>query len=123
MNQSLTFFKQFFSMNHFRDIFLSRSLEICIRHSNCYKENSSFCERSKASVAPCQEEVELATRPDTIVSCSSAQWICAADPLCSTALDYYNRFCRAMFRGKKCTKRCHNSISILRRQKAAKKLG
>ena len=74
-------------------------------------------------MAPCREEVELATRPDTIVSCSSAQWICAADPLCSTALDYYNRFCRSMFRGKKCTKRCHNSISILRRQKAAKKLG
>ena len=74
-------------------------------------------------MAPCQEEVELATDPDTIVSCTSAQWICAADPDCSTALDWYNTLCRAMFKGRKCTKKCHNSISILRRQKAARKLG
>ena len=47
---------------------------------------------------------------------SVAQWICIADPLCSTALEYYNRFCRSMFAGKKCTLRCKNSISILRRQ-------
>jgi growth arrest-specific protein 1 len=51
---------------------------------------------------------------------SVAQWICIADPLCSTALDYYNRFCRSMFAGKKCTLRCKNSISILRRQVSAK---
>ena len=63
-----------------------------------------------------------ATREDTVVSCSAAQWICAADPLCSTALEYYNRFCQAMFRGKKCTSRCMNSISILRRQPRASKL-
>ena len=59
---------------------------------------------------------------DTVVSCTAAQWICAADPMCSTALEYYNRFCQAMFRGKKCTARCMNSIDILRRQKAAQKL-
>ena len=63
-----------------------------------------------------------ATREDTIVSCSAAQWICAADPLCSTALEYYNRFCQAMFRGKKCTDRCMNSINILGRQPKASKL-
>jgi len=92
------------------------------RMMKCDCEDDSFCERSKASVAPCQEEVELATDPDTIVSCTSAQWICAADPDCSTALDWYNTLCRAMFKGRKCTKKCHNSISILRRQKAARKL-
>ena len=80
------------------------------------------CERSKESVAPCQSEVSYATQPDTIVSCSTAQWICAADPLCSTALDYYNRFCGAMFSGKRCTKRCLNSINILKRQASATKL-
>ena len=47
---------------------------------------------------------------------SVAQWICLADPVCSTALDYYNQYCRSMFAGKKCTLRCKNSISILRRQ-------
>ena len=73
-------------------------------------------------MAPCQTEVSYATQPDTIVSCSAAQWICAADPLCSTALDYYNRFCGAMFSGKRCTKRCLNSINILKRQTAAAKL-
>jgi hypothetical protein len=73
-------------------------------------------------VAPCQAEVSYATQPDTVVSCSAAQWICAADPLCSTALDYYNRFCGAMFAGKRCTKRCLNSINILKRQAAAAKL-
>jgi len=73
-------------------------------------------------VEPCQKEVTYATQPDTVVSCSAAQWICAADPQCSTALDYYNRFCGAMFAGKRCTKRCLNSINILRRQTAAAKL-
>lgn len=74
------------------------------------------------NIHPCQKEVVYATREDTVVSCSAAQWICAADPMCSTALEYYNRFCQAMFRGKRCTDRCMNSISILRRQKAASKL-
>ena len=64
----------------------------------------------------------FATREDTVVSCTAAQWICAADPLCSTALEYYNRFCQAMFKGRKCTDRCMNSISILKRQPTASKL-
>ncbi len=59
---------------------------------------------------------------DTVVSCTAAQWICAADPLCSTALEYYNRFCGSMFRGRRCTRRCLNSIRILRRQRASAKL-
>ena len=43
-------------------------------------------------------------------------------PQCSTALEYYNRFCGAMFRGSRCTKRCLNSIRILQRQKGGDKL-
>ena len=89
----------------------------------CDCEGDSFCEQSKASVAPCQEEVERATNPDTVVSCNSAQSICAADPACGKALELYNIECRAMFKGRKCNKRCHNIISILRRQKGAQKLG
>merc|ERR1712018_1047562 len=88
----------------------------------CNCTGDSFCEQSKVNVRACQEEVMFATREDTVVSCTAAQWICAADPMCSTALEYYNRFCQAMFRGKKCTARCMNSIDILRRQKAAQKL-
>ena len=93
----------------------------------CNCEGDSFCERSKASVAPCQNEVERATKPDAIVSCTSAQWICAADPECSEALEWYKRLCRPMFKGRKCTKKCQNTIETLRslskRQNAAKKLG
>ena len=89
----------------------------------CNCTGDTYCEQSKQNVQSCQKEVMYATREDTIVSCSAAQWICAADPLCSTALEYYNRFCQAMFRGKKCSDRCMNSIGILRRQPKASKLG
>lgn len=70
----------------------------------------------------CRPQVLIANKNETVVSCRVAQWICAADALCTTALDYYNRFCRLMFHGKKCTHRCMNSISILRRQDKAAKL-
>jgi hypothetical protein len=42
-----------------------------------------------------------------------------ADPLCSTALNYYNKNCQAMFKGGKCSKRCKNSLDILMRQESA----
>ncbi|CAH1979718.1 unnamed protein product [Acanthoscelides obtectus] len=57
-----------------------------------------------------------------VVSCSVAQWICGADALCSKALEYYNRYCRAMFAGKKCNARCNNSVNILHRQEKAARL-
>ncbi|KAJ9588094.1 hypothetical protein L9F63_018535, partial [Diploptera punctata] len=71
-----------------------------------------FCEETKRKVEICRPTVLLATRNETIVNCRIAEWICAADAL----------FCRAMFHGKKCTHRCNNSISILRRQEKAAKL-
>lgn len=84
--------------------------------------SDDFCVESKQRVEVCRPQVTIANRNETVVSCRVAQWICAADALCSTALDYYNRFCRAMFHGKKCSHRCMNSISILRRQEKAAKL-
>ena len=56
------------------------------------------------------------------MTCSAAQWICGADPACATAFEYYQRFCGALFRGRACTPRCRNSVDILRRQAAARKL-
>ena len=86
---------------------------------NCEDDN---CHLQKARVEPCRTEVTWNTSPDTIVSCSAATWICAADPLCSTAMDYYNRNCQKMFTGKKCSRRCKNSLDIMLRQKSAAKL-
>uniref|UniRef100_A0A2L2YIA9 Growth arrest-specific protein 1 n=1 Tax=Parasteatoda tepidariorum TaxID=114398 RepID=A0A2L2YIA9_PARTP len=90
--------------------------------SNCYCGNNEFCLRSKERIEVCRPEVSHATADNTVVSCSVAKWICAADPLCSTALDYYHRLCRSMFHGRKCTPRCNNSLAILDRQEKAGKL-
>lgn len=70
----------------------------------------------------CRHQVTIATRNESVVTCRVAQWICEADALCSKALEYYNEYCRSMFHGKKCSHRCRNSISILRRQEKAAKL-
>lgn len=91
------------------------------RLMECNCEDDS-CHLQKARVEPCRTEVTWNTSPDTIVSCSAATWICAADPLCSTAMDYYNRNCQKMFTGKKCSRRCKNSLDIMLRQKSAAKL-
>lgn len=88
----------------------------------CDCEQQKFCDVTKARTEICRPEVMRANEDDVVVSCSVAQWICAADPLCSTAVEYYRRLCRSMFHGKKCTPRCNNSISILNRQEKAAKL-
>ena len=86
-------------------------LEHCVIFPfQCDCSGDKTCEASKANIRPCQNEVISATKQDAIVSCTTAQWICSADPLCSTALEYYNRFCQSMFRGKKCTDRCMNRL-------------
>jgi growth arrest-specific protein 1 len=87
---------------------------------NC-KCSDEYCEDQKLRSEICRPEV-MKTIGSPVVSCRVAQWICAADTQCSTALKYYNQYCRAMFHGKKCTPRCNNSISILRRQEKAAKL-
>ncbi|KAJ8954813.1 hypothetical protein NQ314_007016 [Rhamnusium bicolor] len=83
--------------------------------------SDQYCEDQKQRSEICRPQV-MRSMNEPIVPCRVAQWICAADALCSTALDYYNRYCKAMFHGKKCTPRCHNSINILRRQEKAAKL-
>jgi len=80
------------------------------------------CRLQKRRVEPCRAEVTWNTAPGTVVSCTAATWMCMADPLCATALDYYNTNCRAMFNGRLCSRRCKNSLDILLRQKASTKL-
>lgn len=80
------------------------------------------CLVEKERVEPCSAEVIWNTAPGTAVSCSAATWICAADPLCSTAMLYYQENCKAMFKGRKCSKKCKNSLDIMLRQKSAAKL-
>ncbi|KAK9886579.1 hypothetical protein WA026_017508 [Henosepilachna vigintioctopunctata] len=83
--------------------------------------SDEYCEEQKRRVEICRPQVmEEVNKP--VLPCRVAQWICAADTMCSTALDYYNQLCRSMFHGKKCTTRCNNSIAILRRQEKAAKL-
>eukprot|EP00096_Caligus_rogercresseyi_P002749 TRINITY_DN1501_c0_g1_i1.p1 TRINITY_DN1501_c0_g1~~TRINITY_DN1501_c0_g1_i1.p1 ORF type:complete len:342 (+),score=107.29 TRINITY_DN1501_c0_g1_i1:82-1107(+) len=92
------------------------------RLMKCNCSGDEACLRTKESLSICEDEVNYATRMDTIVSCSAATWICSADPSCAAALDYYHIFCTSMFKGRSCSPRCKNSISILKRQQAASKL-
>lgn len=99
---------------------IKNNVIFCVLQCDC--QGNDLCMRSKTNVQACQDKVTYAIKPNTQVSCSAARWICAADAPCAKALEYYDDFCRAMFRGRKCTKRCMNSINILRRQTGADKL-
>jgi len=92
------------------------------RLMKCNCSGDSNCEKSKLNIRPCQNEVLEATKPDSIVSCTAAQWICSADKPCKTALEWYNYYCQSMFKGKECSARCKNSLNILKRQASASKL-
>jgi len=92
------------------------------RLMKCNCSGDASCEASKSNISPCKDEVMYATQKDTVVSCTAAQWICASDMECSTALNWYNNLCQGMFKGKECNDRCMNSIKILQRQKPANKL-
>ena len=89
---------------------------------NCECDGNKFCIKSKERIEVCRSSVYSATAVDSIVSCNTARWICMADPVCSTALDYYQLFCRDLVHGKGCSHRCNNSLSILNRQEKAAKL-
>ncbi|XP_054159571.1 growth arrest-specific protein 1-like [Oppia nitens] len=89
---------------------------------DCECDGSKFCELNKERIEVCRASVVAAIAEDSVVSCSTARWICLADPVCSTALDFYHRFCRGLFDGRRCTPRCNNSLSILDRQEKASKL-
>ena len=89
---------------------------------DCDCGESDFCQLHKQRIEVCRPLVLSATAVDSVVSCSTARSICLADPLCSTALDYYHSYCRSMFQGRRCTLRCKNSLDILNRQEKASKL-
>jgi len=80
------------------------------------------CKLQKLRVEPCRSSVQDLASPDSVVSCTTASYICMAEPGCSTALQYYNNNCRAMFEGRKCNKRCKNSLEILMKQEQSRKL-
>lgn len=80
-----------------------------------------LCQQSKQRVEVCRPSVTTAMNR-TRLSCRIATLICNADGLCRTALNYYNKLCKSMFDGRKCTRRCRNSINILMRQEKAAKL-
>ncbi|XP_022913096.1 growth arrest-specific protein 1-like [Onthophagus taurus] len=84
--------------------------------------NDEYCEDTKQRVEVCRQQVMIAHHDDTIVTCDVARMICQADPACSAAFDYYENYCKSMFTGRKCTKRCKNSLYILQRQIKAQKL-
>lgn len=89
---------------------------------DCDCANSQFCNLSKERIGVCRKKVEHVISDHTVVSCSTAKFICSSNTQCLTALIYYNKFCKAMFKGKYCTKRCLNSLNILQKQKNAHKL-
>jgi len=80
------------------------------------------CREQKARVEPCRSSVQSLVSPNSIVSCTTAGYVCMSDPGCNTALQYYNTNCQAMFEGKKCNKRCKNSLEILLKQNQSNKL-
>lgn len=82
-----------------------------------------YCEQMKSRVEVCRPLVVEASKNTSIVSCELAQWICMVDPVCSSALNYYDTYCkRVLTNGAPCTERCLNSVEILRRQEKAHKL-
>ncbi len=94
------------------------------RLMNCAcDEDDLDCKDAKSRVAPaCRAPVLSATRAGANVSCAEAEWICLADAECAKALEYYESYCKAVFKGRRCSSRCRNSIDILRRQRQASKL-
>lgn len=72
---------------------------------------------AKSRIDICRPQVLGAVNATS--SCSLSQLICIANAQCATALSYYHQFCRSMFRGRKCSNKCLNSIEILRKQEKA----
>ncbi|XP_047522162.1 growth arrest-specific protein 1-like [Pieris napi] len=84
---------------------------------NCQCEDE-YCVDAKQKIYVCRAQV-LKGAADATASCRLSQLICQADSQCGTALVYYNDNCRSVYRGRKCSKKCLNSIEILRKQEKA----
>ncbi|KAH9632608.1 hypothetical protein HF086_001851 [Spodoptera exigua] len=96
-------------------VYSLRLTQLGIRPCECEDE---YCLEAKQRIDICRPQV-MKGAANATSSCSLSQLICLADAQCSTALQYYHRLCRSMFRGRKCSKKCLNSIEILRKQKKA----
>lgn len=77
-----------------------------------------YCGEAKQRIEVCRPQV-LSGAANATNSCRLSQLICLADAQCATALDYYNQLCRSVYRGRKCSNKCLNSIEILRKQEKA----
>lgn len=77
-----------------------------------------YCLEAKSRIDVCRPSV-LRGAANVTSSCRLSQLICTADAQCATALGYYHRLCRAMYRGRKCSHKCLNAIEILRKQEKA----
>ncbi|CAH0724396.1 unnamed protein product, partial [Brenthis ino] len=84
---------------------------------NCQCEDE-YCVEAKQRIDVCRPQV-LRGAANATSSCRLSQLICLADAQCATALDYYHQLCRSMYRGRKCSNKCRNSIEILRKQDKA----
>ncbi|XP_050674452.1 growth arrest-specific protein 1-like [Leptidea sinapis] len=82
------------------------------------KCEDAYCVDAKQKINVCRAQV-LKGAANVSSSCRLSQLICQADAQCRTALDYYNEYCRSVYRGRKCSKKCLNSIQILRKQEKA----
>ncbi|XP_053614608.1 growth arrest-specific protein 1-like [Plodia interpunctella] len=80
--------------------------------------NNEYCRETKQRIEVCRTQV-LKGAANVTSSCRLSQLICLADSQCSTALDFYHRLCWSMYEGRKCSRRCRNSITILRKQEKA----
>lgn len=99
-----------------------RSSEVGDDLVNCDCSGDEYCLQSKQRSQACMPQVEEAVNPTSVVSCSTATWICSANQSCATALDFYYRYCQSLFSQRHCSMRCNNSLSILHRQPKASKL-
>ncbi|KAL4714935.1 hypothetical protein ACJJTC_003086, partial [Scirpophaga incertulas] len=87
---------------------------------NCKCEDE-FCESVRRRVDVCRPQV-LKGAANVTSSCRLSQLVCMADAQCAVALGYYKQLCKSMFKGRKCSSRCRNSIEILMKQEKAASL-
>ncbi|XP_026763182.1 growth arrest-specific protein 1-like [Galleria mellonella] len=84
---------------------------------NCQCKDE-YCEGMKSRIEICRPQVVNGAANAT-ASCWLSQLICLADSECAAALEYYKLLCWSMYEGRKCSRKCRNSIGILRKQKKA----
>lgn len=77
-----------------------------------------YCEQARRRIDVCRPQV-LRGAANVTSSCRLSQLVCMADAQCAAALGYYKQLCKSMFKGRKCSNRCRNSIEILMKQEKA----